>query len=110
MDTNFQIKDNRIKINNKLKKIEEGFFKIFDSNPIGMIISNLETSKFEYVNDFFLKNFGYTKAEIIGKTPLQFNLIEPESYEKVLALLKKQGFANNIEVLVRKKKWTILLY
>ena len=103
MDTNFQIKDNRIKINNKLKKIEEGFFKIFDSNPIGMIISNLETSKFEYVNDFFLKKFVYTKAEIIGKTPLQFNLIEPESYEKVLALLKKQGFANDIEVLVLKK-------
>ena len=87
------------------------FFKIFDSNPVGMIISNLESTKFQYVNDIFLTSFGYKKEEVIGKTALEFNLIESESNKKVLYLLKKQGFVKNIEVLSRKKNgdifWTL---
>lgn len=93
------------------RKSNERFFKIFDSNPIGMIISNLETTKFQYVNEIFLTSFGYEKMEVIGKTAIEFNLIESEFNEKVLSLLKQQGYAKDIEVLGRKKNgetfWTI---
>lgn len=94
-----------------MKKFGGGFIKIFDSNPVGMIISNLETTRFQYVNEVFLTSFGYTKEEVIGKTALEINLIEPESNEKVLSLLQQQGFAKGIEVLGRKKTgdtfWTL---
>jgi two-component system aerobic respiration control sensor histidine kinase ArcB len=87
----------------KVNKFDEGFLKIFDSNPTGMIISKLETTKFQYVNEVFLTTFGYKKEEVIGKTGLELNLIEPESNEKVISLLQQQGFARDIEVLSRKK-------
>ncbi|MFT7252178.1 MAG: PAS domain S-box-containing protein [Flavobacterium sp.] len=87
----------------KVNKFDEGFLKIFDSNPVGMVISKLETTKFQYVNEVFLTTFGYKKEEVIGKTGLELNLIEPESNEKVISLLQQQGFARDIEVLSRKK-------
>jgi PAS domain S-box-containing protein len=94
------------------KKHDDSFLQIFDLNPIGMIISNLETTKFQYVNEVFLTSFGYTKAEVIGKTSIDLNLIEPESKEKLLFLLQEQGFVKNVEVLVRKKNgeifWTLI--
>ena len=67
--------------------LNEDFLQIFDLNPIGMIISNLETTKFQYVNDAFLKSFGYSKKEIIGKTVIEFNLIEPEWFSNVPSVL-----------------------
>lgn len=95
----------------EIQNFDESFLKIFDFNPIGMIISNLETTRFQYVNEIFLTSFDYTKAEVIGKTAIDLNLIEPESNEKVLSLLLQQGFAKDIEVLGRKKTgetfWTL---
>jgi PAS domain S-box-containing protein len=94
------------------EKHNDSFLQIFDLNPIGMIISNLETTKFQYVNEVFLTSFGYIKAEVIGKTSIDLNLIEPESKEKLLLLLQEQGFVKNVEVLVRKKNgetfWTLI--
>jgi len=94
-----------------VKKFDEGFLEIFDSNPVGMIISNLETTKFQYVNKIFQSSFDYKKSEVIGKTAIDLNLIGPETNEKVLSLLKEQGFAKDIEVLGRKKSgetfWTL---
>jgi PAS domain S-box-containing protein len=95
----------------EMNKLDEGFLIIFDSNPVGMIISNLETKNFQYVNEVFLTSFGYTRSELVGKTAPEFNLIEPELNEKVLSLLQQQGFAKDIEVLGRKKTgetfWTL---
>lgn len=87
----------------KTKKSDDLFFEIFYSNPIGMIISNLETTKFQFVNEIFLKSFGYKKAEVIGKTALDLKLIEPDFNKKILSQLQLQGCAEDIEVLGRKK-------
>jgi PAS domain S-box-containing protein len=94
------------------EKHNDSFLQIFDLNPTGMIISNLETTKFQYVNEVFLTSFGYTKAEVISKTSIDLNLIEPESKEKLLFLLQEQGCVKDVEVLVRKKNgetfWTLI--
>lgn len=86
-----------------MKKSDELFLKIFDSNPIGMTISNLETTKFQYVNDIFLTTFGYRKEEVIDKTAIELKLIEPDSNEKIVCLLRQYGYAKDIEILGRKK-------
>jgi PAS domain S-box-containing protein len=87
----------------KQQKVEDLFFQIFDSNPIGIIISDLETTKIRYVNKLFLQIFGYTKTELIGKTANQLNFFDNETIENVLLLLKQKGFAKDIELLARKK-------
>lgn len=99
------------KAEDDLKNSNERFLKIFQNNAIGMVLVNLETNKFQDANEFFIKKFGYTKEEVIGKTSTEIKIIEPESYEKVLTLLKQQGYVKDFEALVRKKNgetfWSI---
>jgi PAS domain S-box-containing protein len=95
----------------ELKRSNERFLKIFDNNPIGMIMTNIETGKFQNVNQRFLMDLGYTKQEVIGKSPIELDIIAPGSQEKVLFKLKEKDVSADHEVLVRKKSgewfWTL---
>ena len=93
----------RKKAENALQKNNERFFKIFDINPIGMVLLNLETTVYEYVNEKFVAYFGYTKAEVIGKTSSELNLSDTEYEKKITSKLRDQGKIEDFEILVRKK-------
>ena len=93
----------RKKVEDELKTSNERFYKIFDSNPVGMVISNLETKQFQYVNDVFVENFGFSKEEAIGKTSIDLNIINAETREKVVSMLNQQGSIKDMEILARKK-------
>ncbi|OYU96014.1 MAG: hypothetical protein CFE21_06275 [Bacteroidetes bacterium B1(2017)] len=56
------------------KQAEEKFERAFQSNSVLMAISSLETGKFIDVNEKLLKESGYTRDEIIGKTSKELNL------------------------------------
>lgn len=49
--------------------------KIFDSNPMPMIISTIDENRFIKVNEAFLEKTGYLEEEIIGKTMEELNNI-----------------------------------
>jgi PAS domain S-box-containing protein len=83
--------------------VNELFFQAFENNPSGMTISDAETGKFQYVNNAFIEIFGYTREEIIGKTSLDLNIINPSAREKIFAKLKKHGVVKDTRILVRKK-------
>jgi PAS domain S-box-containing protein len=52
----------------ELRLIEEKFYKIFNSNPLPMYISDLKSFNIIDVNDSFVKNMGIkNKENIIGK-------------------------------------------
>jgi PAS domain S-box-containing protein len=87
----------------ELKESNERFFTIFDNNPVGMVITNLETQRFEFANETFLRTMGYTKEEILSKTSLDVNFISPETREKLLTKIKEEGNSKDAEILVRKK-------
>ena len=92
----------KVNTEDTLKKSHEWFFKVFDNSPIVMILTDMETTKFLYVNQTFITYFGYTKEEVINKTSAELHLIEIEFQEKLLSLLK-QGSVKDTEILVRKK-------
>ncbi|MEJ1223331.1 PAS domain S-box protein [Sediminicola sp. 1XM1-17] len=71
----------------ELKASEERFFKIFDSNPVPMSLSEIKTNKIRYVNSLFCSLFGYTREEIIGKTSEELQLIEPREYDRVISYI-----------------------
>ncbi len=87
----------------ELYKTNEWFFKVIENNSIGMIFTDLETTRFQYVNNSFLANSGYTKQEVIGKTTLEINLIDPETRAKQISQLTTERDILNSELLVRKK-------
>jgi PAS domain S-box-containing protein len=93
----------RIQLEKELKESNSRFFKIFDKNPVIMVISNLKTSKIEYVNETFLEIFGFTKEEVIGKTSVELNIVPAEEREKIVSLLKNQSNARSKEGLMTKK-------
>lgn len=71
----------------ELKASENRFFKIFDSNPVPMALSEIKTNRIKHVNTLFCSTFGYTKEEVIGKTSEELKLIGPKEYERVIAYI-----------------------
>ena len=87
-----------------LNKSNDWFFEVFQNSSIGMVLIDIETTKFQFVNKAFLKFLGYTKEEVIGKTSAEMNFVEPEFREKILSQLIKQDVVNNIKISIRNKK------
>lgn len=93
----------RKKAEEELKNSNDRFLTLFEKNPIGLVLSDLETRKFLDVNEAFIETFGYTKEEVIGKTTQELGLIEPTDNEKFKSLILKYGYAKDLEALARKK-------
>ena len=75
------------KYEEELKISEERFYKIFDSNPVPMTLSEIKTNKIKYANNLFYNAFGYTKEEVIGNSSEEMNLMDPEEYQRVIDLI-----------------------
>lgn len=76
----------------KLKQSQEQFSKAFHSNPVASCISTLKEGQFLDANTSFLKLFGYSREELIGRTSIELNIWGNASdREKVVQLLKKQS-------------------
>ena len=61
------------------------FELIFRNNPALMALSVFSSGIFMDVNETFLKTLGYTRQEIIGKTPEQVGLFPDRDQQKTLA-------------------------
>ena len=70
-----------------LKLGEERFYKIFDSNPVAMTLSEIKTNKIRYANSGFYSLFGYGEAEVIGHSSEELNLLDTEEYNRVVGLI-----------------------
>lgn len=101
----------RKNVEDKLNESNERFSTIFENNPVGLVLADLETKKFLNVNNMFTEIFGYTKEEVIGKTTVELNIIGVDISDKIKSLVQKHGYVSDLEVLVRKKNgekiWTL---
>ncbi|MFN3755117.1 PAS domain S-box protein [Flavobacterium sp.] len=93
-----QISENKNITDNNL------FSDLFENSPIGMTFIDIETSKFQYVNKSFLKCFGYTKSEIVGKISTELGIIDIEFQEKMSLQLKNEEDKNSLEIIAKNKK------
>jgi PAS domain S-box-containing protein len=64
-----------------LRLSEEKFAAAFRSSPVMISIRRLEDSVYIDVNEQWLKSFGYSPDEIIGKSTYELNLIDEETKE-----------------------------
>jgi PAS domain S-box-containing protein len=93
----------RVTLEKELKDSNKRFFKVFDKNPVSMLLSNIETAEIEYVNEVFLETFGFTQEEVIGKTSVELNIISKEEREKNIDAMKQTGYMRSVEQVVSKK-------
>lgn len=92
------------KAEDKNSKDNDLFSDLFENSPISMVFIDNKTSKFQYINKSFLKCFGYTKNEIVGKTSTELGIIDAEFRAKMTLQLKNEEDINSIEIILKNKK------
>ncbi|SER61872.1 chemotaxis protein CheB [Pedobacter rhizosphaerae] len=84
----------------KLNSTERKFRKIFDSNVIGMLFSDVQSGKIETANRIFLDMLGYTQADFQNGN-INWKDITPEEYMPIskmsAELLRAEGFCPPFE-------------
>src|SRR5215210_949206 len=58
----------------ELRRSQERFATIFRASPVAIIIRSLVDGRFRDVNDRFLEMTGYTREEVVGRTPSELGL------------------------------------
>ena len=75
-----------------LRESEEKFAKAFKSSPDAISVHELESGRYVEVNDGFLRLFGGSREEIIGRTPLELGVwAEAVEREAFVSRLRSEG-------------------
>jgi len=90
-----------------LRISEERYRSIVESAPIIVAIIRSRDARYFEVNKVFCEFTGYTREEVLGKTPADINLfVNPEDQKRFIQKLKKEGSVSNFEVQYRMKDGT----
>ncbi len=95
------------RIENALIESEEKFAKIFQyfSDPLALV--DLGTNNFIDVNPAFVKFFGLSKNDVIGKTVKELNLYSDFRHrEEFIKKIKSEGYVRDMEVSLEGKTGT----
>jgi PAS domain S-box-containing protein len=79
------------------KESREGFVKLFNNSPVCMSMTTTTLGKRTYVrvNKRFLEKFGWTEAEIFGKTSIELGILDVEESNRVRELIAQKGRLQN---------------
>jgi PAS domain S-box-containing protein len=98
----------RQRVEDELRRSEDKFAKAFHSSPASMTISSLDAGRLIDVNESFLRLFGYTHDEVIGRTSHQLQLwTRSEQRQEVVARLQAHGTVRNLETDFRTKSGVV---
>lgn len=94
----------RKRIQTALQESEKRFRLAFMTSPDAFYWSTMEDGRLLEVNQGFESVFGYTRAEVIGRTSLELGLYDnPADRERMLSELKTMGRVREMELRGRKK-------
>src|SRR5260370_35849968 len=87
---------------------EEKFEKVFRSSPISFSITTVKEGKFIDVNSAFERRYGFSRAEVLGRTVHELRIWEDTAdREFMLPQLNKGGPVRNIMTRLRIKSRVI---
>jgi PAS domain S-box-containing protein len=88
----------------ELQESEHKFARIFEKSAFAAILGKLPEATILDVNEAWVKTFGYSKQEAVGKTTLELNMnMDPDLRERMLAELQQKGFVRGLEMALRTK-------
>lgn len=88
----------------KLKKTEKKFTKLFQAAPIWCMLATVEKGVILEANDTFFKSSGYDRQEVIGHTGFEFGFfVNPDDRKKALDEFYNTGRLNDFPIQFRMK-------
>jgi PAS domain S-box-containing protein len=85
-----------------LKESEERFKAIAVATPVGIGVVSVPEATFLYVNPAYVKAFGYTESELLGKATPQIYW-DLQDRDRILGILKEKGNVAEYEVKLKRK-------
>jgi PAS domain S-box-containing protein len=90
-------------IESALRESEERFHRAFETVAVPLAIRPLDTGRYLDVNQSFVELCGYNKAEILGKTPEELNLLgDSAAYQEDIQTLRNGKKVRNVELAIRR--------
>ncbi len=86
-----------------LRESEEKFAKAFRDSPVGMAIRDVQSGCYLDVNDQCLAMTGYSRAEVIGRSPLEIGWMTEVDLAEARNLMTKPGGVQQAELHLRHK-------
>jgi PAS domain S-box-containing protein len=99
----------RKNIEQKLRAGEAALRQILETCPDSILIVRMADLKYTFVNEGFVKQFGYSREEALGKTPRELGMIlDPGQEAEVIKRLRAKGVIQNLEVNVQRRDGSIV--
>ncbi len=94
----------------KAFRVSEDIYRsTFDAVPDAITIARIEDGRCMEVNEYFSRITGYSRQEVLGKTPFDLNIyVDPEDRDCFVQILKEKGEVNSFELRWRRKDGKIL--
>ncbi len=94
--------DNGLEVGVTMK--DDPLSKILNATPDTVIISRSDDGLISYVNPAFIKTFGYSAEEVLGKTVLELNFWRnPENRPSLIKEIERNGTVSENEIEYRAK-------
>ncbi len=100
---------NRKRAEEALQESEERYRSILETAPHSITITRVKDGRYLQVNEAFCQMRGYSREEVLGRTPFELNLyVNPEDREHIIKILKEKGEVNGFEVQYQKRDGTAI--
>ncbi|MDD2338159.1 MAG: PAS domain S-box protein [Geobacteraceae bacterium] len=88
---------------------EQKFSSMFDLAPGIMTLTSVPEGFFLEVNRKFLKTYGFSREEVVGKTADELRLwVNPDEHHRYLQILHENGHVTSITATLRTKSGDLL--
>jgi PAS domain S-box-containing protein len=92
-----------------LRTSEERFSKAFHSNPASMSILTAREGIYIDVNEAFTRSTGFRREDLLGRSAEDVGIwADGESRQRVLRLIREQGFVRDLDVRFRRKSGELM--
>jgi len=82
-----------------LRQSEETYSTLFDNSPFALSLTRMPENVLVDVNGAFIKLFGFTREELIGKTSVDLGIADAESRAQIRAEFQTHGLVHDFEVI-----------
>lgn len=91
-----------------LQESEAKFATAFQCNPVSLTLVSASDGVFTDVNPAFLKNTGYTREEVLGRTSEALGIfVDSKEYARLVSQIREHGQIEGMEVRTRMKSGEI---